>query len=98
MADHEMSHRTRTREPGRTQTPTPAVLDELAHVVAAALDGGDDAHAWALTRALEDLAGTDGGSARPPGPVIGRRFARAHRLLLDGASAVLAGARPAAAP
>lgn len=97
MADDQMPRRTPTREPGGAGVPTPALLDELAHVVAAALDGGDDAHAWALTRALEELSGTDGDGARPPGPVIGRRFARAHRLLLGGASAVLAGARLAAA-
>ncbi len=91
MADDHIPHRTRTRAPERAGTPTPAVLDELAHVVAAALERGDDARAWALTRALEGLSGTDDGSGRPPGPVIGRRFARAHRLLRGEATAVLAG-------
>lgn len=92
MADGEMPHRTRTEQPGTAALPTAAALDELAHVVAAALDGGDDARAWALTRALEEISGTEGDRGRPPGPVIGRRFARAHRLLLGEASDVLTGA------
>lgn len=61
---------------------TPQVLDALAHVVAEALDDGDDCRAWALTRALEQAAGADDHATQPPGPVIGRRFAAAHRHLL----------------
>lgn len=93
MPDDEMPPRTRTGEQGPAEAPTPEVLDELAHVVAAALDDGDDARAWELTRAIEELSGADGDSGRPPGPVIGRRFARAHRLLAGRATAVLPGTR-----
>lgn len=61
---------------------TPELLDALADVVAAALDEGDDDRAWAVTCALEELSGTVADSGRPPSPVIGRRFAMAHRRLL----------------
>lgn len=70
---------------------TPELLDALAEVVAGALDEGDDDRAWTVTCALEELSGAGGDSSRPPSPVIGRRFARAHRRLL----AVVA---PAGAP
>lgn len=64
------------------QPPTPEFLDALAKVVAAALDDGEEDRAWALTRALEEIADSDEDTERPPSPVIGRRFARAHRRLL----------------
>lgn len=61
---------------------TPGLLDALAEVVATALDEGDDDRAWTVTCALEELSGTGADSGRPPSPVIGRRFAMAHRRLL----------------
>lgn len=66
--------------------PTSEVLDALADLVATALDAGDEDRAWALTRTLEAMSGTGGGADRPPSPVIGRRFAVAHRRLLARAS------------
>ena len=69
-------------EPATTRAPSPAELDALAQAVAAALDAGDEARAWALTRWLEAAAGLRPDDRQPPSPVIGRRFARAHRDLL----------------
>lgn len=69
-----------------TRLPTPQVLDALAHVVAAALDDGDEDRAWALTRALEAAVGACAEVEQPSSPVIGRRFAMAHRRLLARAS------------
>lgn len=72
-------------------------LDDLAARVATELETGALDAAWTRTRALERQACTDvpdgQGGARPPAPVIGRRFAAAHRRLLAAASAA---ARPAA--
>lgn len=74
-------------------------LDDLAADVAGWLDGGDPAAAWAVTRALEAAAQpvpqarAPQEEAVPPLPVIGRRFARAHRRLLAGEHAAI----PAAA-
>jgi hypothetical protein len=54
-------------------------LDSLAHWVAERLERGDLEAAWSVTRALEVLdATTQVEEPRPPGPVIGRRFAAAH--------------------
>jgi hypothetical protein len=63
---------------------TPAELDTLALTVATALEQGEEARAWQLTRALEVAAGLQDGDDQPSGPVIGRRFARAHRRLHIG--------------
>ncbi|HVM15531.1 MAG TPA: hypothetical protein VM287_14545 [Egibacteraceae bacterium] len=82
-----------------THLPTPQVLDALAHVVAAALEDGDDHRAWALTRALEAVAGAAADMEQPPSPVIGRRFAMVHRRILaqaptaGGAGTALTGER-----
>lgn len=76
-------------------------LHDLAWSVAARLDAGEVSPALAVTRELERLAALcwpeeleDG---LPPAPVVGRRFARAHRTLLSAAPrerlAALAGIR-----
>jgi hypothetical protein len=57
-------------------------LDDLAHWVATALDNGDDPLAWKITRCFEEAAGIVDTVDQPPSPVIGRRFARAHRQVL----------------
>ena len=58
-------------------------LDRLASWVADRLERGDDAAAWAVTVAAEALGGRGGAAdPRPSTPVIGRRFAAAHRRLL----------------
>jgi hypothetical protein len=61
-------------------------LDDLAHWVATALDNGDDPLAWKITRCFEEAAGIVDTVEQPPSPVIGHRFARAHRQLLYGTS------------
>ena len=58
-------------------------LDTLAHEVADALDCGDDDTAWTITQAVERMASLADDGPRPPSPVIGRRFARAHGRLLS---------------
>ena len=68
--------------PYTTSPDLPGYLEELAWWVADALDTGNVAGAWDVTRALEELLGEGGDERQPPAPVIGRRFARAHRLLL----------------
>ena len=61
-----------------------AHLDALSTRVAALIDLGDDTAAWGVTEVLEAHAGTMvGGGEQPPSPVIGRRFAMAHRVLLE---------------
>jgi hypothetical protein len=58
-------------------------LDDLAARAAALLDAGQERAAWALTADLELAAGVAPPvGRRPPGPVIGRRFAAAHRRVL----------------
>lgn len=61
-------------------------LDALADAVVRDLDRGALAAAWARTRALEQEADPTAPVAPaepvPPAPVIGRRFAAAHRRLL----------------
>jgi hypothetical protein len=58
-------------------------LDALAHWVAQRLELGELEAAWAATRALEALGSPqEDGEARPPAPVIGRRFAAAHAARL----------------
>lgn len=72
-------------------------LDRLATWVADRLDHGDEAAAWTVTVAAEALGGrTATGDARPASPVIGRRFAAAHRQLLVQARRPSLGARAAA--
>jgi hypothetical protein len=72
-------------------------LDRLATWVADRLDRGDDDAAWAVTVAAEALRGrTAAGDPRPASPVIGRRFAAAHRQLLDQAGRPSCSARAAA--
>ncbi|MFA9444532.1 hypothetical protein [Egicoccus sp. AB-alg6-2] len=65
-----------------------AQLHELAARVADDLDRGAVARAWARTRELERAADPRGVPAPatpvPPAPVVGRRFAAAHRRLLGG--------------
>ena len=62
-------------------------LDRLASWVADRLEHGDDATAWDVTVATEVASGrTPGDGPRPPAPVIGRRFAAAHRRLLTAAA------------
>lgn len=62
-------------------------LDRLASWVAERLDHGDDATAWDVTVATELASGrAPGDGPRPPAPVIGRRFAAAHRRLLAAAT------------
>jgi len=64
-------------------TATKDVLGELAMWVAERLDAGDDESAWIATRAMEHFAGDDSPDAqRPANPIIGHRFAVAHRRLL----------------
>ena len=63
-------------------TALAAELDDLAWHVAALLDGGEDVAAWAITATVERRAGFMEPHERPSGPVIGRRFARAHHTLL----------------
>lgn len=68
-----------------------ARLHDLAALVAAELERGEVAAAWARTRVLErtvDPVGAGVGSEpAPPAPVVGRRFALAHRRVLDGLDA-----------
>lgn len=70
------------KTPSLIRPLTPEVLDALSHEVAAALDEGDEDRAWLATQAVEAAANIGDDGDRPPGPVIGRRFARAHRRLL----------------
>ncbi|HSK24660.1 MAG TPA: hypothetical protein VK906_15850 [Egicoccus sp.] len=77
----------------RPAAPTPLRrrLDELADAVVRDLERGALAAAWARTRALEREADPAGAGAAaepvPPAPVIGRRFAAAHRRLLSDVAA-----------
>lgn len=72
-------------------------LDRLATWVADRLERGDDAAAWTVTVAAEALGGrTAAGDPRPATPVIGRRFATAHRQLLDQTRRPSCGAHAAA--
>ena len=60
-----------------------ALLDHLAHLVAAATQ--DDVRRCALEAVVADLeraAGADLGPTADPVVVLGRRFSRVHRLLL----------------
>lgn len=61
-------------------------LDEAADAVARDLERGALEAAWARTRALEQQADPSAADLPvepvPPAPVIGRRFAAAHRRLL----------------
>ncbi|MEX2504495.1 MAG: hypothetical protein WD378_06570 [Egicoccus sp.] len=61
-------------------------LDEAADAVARDLDRGALASAWARTRSLErevdPTAACTPAEPMPPAPVIGRRFAAAHRRML----------------
>lgn len=70
----------------RPTTSLRAQLDDLAARVAAAIETDDLAGAWEHTRDLERRADPAAMPATavpvPPAPVIGRRFAAAHRRLL----------------
>ncbi len=59
-------------------------LDVLAQWVAERLELGDERSAWEVTVALEEAAGLDPDAAdQPPSPIIARRFARAHTLMVE---------------
>lgn len=81
---------TRFVRASRPATPTPLRrrLDELADAVVRDLERGALGAAWARTRALEREADPAAVSPPaepvPPAPVIGRRFAAAHRRVLFG--------------
>ncbi|NEK56413.1 hypothetical protein GCU56_00805 [Geodermatophilus sabuli] len=66
-------------------TTQPAALDELAWLVADAVEGGTGLdRAAEVVATLERLAGTElGPVAGEPGVVLARRFARAARSLAD---------------
>lgn len=69
-------------------TTMTSMLDALAMWVAERLDAGDDESAWVTTRAVERLGGDDRpDERRPANPIIGHRFAAAHRRLLDSGAA-----------
>lgn len=65
-------------------------LERLSWWVAEALDTGDSAGPWRITQALEGLLEDGQQEPTPPVPVIGRRFARAHRSLLTAGREVSA--------
>ena len=79
--------------PRRGRTPRPTIsaslrqrLDDLADTVVRELDRGALVAAWARVRALEreldPSAPVAPAEPVPPAPVIGRRFAAAHRRML----------------
>jgi hypothetical protein len=58
-------------------------LDALATWVAERLDAGEVELAWVTTRELEAIVSSQAEDVqRPPGVVVGRRFAAAHAALL----------------
>lgn len=77
--------RTRPVQPTAT-TALRRRLDDLADTVVRELERGSLAAAWARVRALEQEADPTAPAAAPepvpPAPVIGRRFAAAHRRML----------------
>lgn len=62
-------------------------LDDLATAVARATDADDRVTAWRIVRGVEAaLELADPGTALPASPVLARRFAAAHRRLLQRAA------------
>jgi hypothetical protein len=88
----EPEQRIRIDAPEHRSSPTEQALGShlhgLAQWVAARLDENDDTSAWTVTTALERAAGIARADVLlPSGPAIGRRFAQAHRRLLELAQA-----------